>query len=181
MDGPLLDQILTFKGVENALVHYQVMSAEKPRDGQTVEAIEEYPVFTAAEKWCIIAMIFYAAWFSISSSFVYYPATHQLSHIFSVSVDKIVLTVTSYMAVATIAPTLVSDTADVLGCKPVYVVALTLYISANIVIVLSNTDPALLGHRVLQALAFSGILSVSSLGFVVNVVRHLLSCLRRDY
>ena len=132
------------------------MSAEKARDGQRVEVIEKYSIFTAAEKWCIVAMVSYAAWFSTLSSFIYYPAIHQLSHIFSVSVDKINLTITSYMAVATVAPTLVGDTADVLGRRPVYVIALSLYIGANIAIVLSNTYSALLGLRVLQALAISG-------------------------
>lgn len=139
------------------------MTAGKVRDGHSgdmAEVNEKYSVFTAAERWCIVAMVSYAAWFSTLSSFIYYPAIHQLSHIFSVSVDKINLTVTSYMAVATVAPTLVGDTADVLGRRPVYVVALSLYIGANVAIVLSNAYSALLGLRVLQALAISGMLSV---------------------
>lgn len=85
------------------------------------------------------------------------------------------------MAVATVAPTLVGDTADVLGRRPVYVIALSLYVGANIAIVLSNTYPALLGLRVLQALAISGMLSLLHLGLVANVSRHLLNCLRGDY
>ena len=136
------------------------MSAEKTRDGQGAEAAEKYSVFTAAEKWCIVAMVSYAAWFSTLSSFIYYPAIHQLSQTFSVSVDKINLTVTSYMAVATVAPTLVGDTADVLGRRPVYAIALSLYIGANTAIVLANSYSALLGLRVLQALAISGMLSL---------------------
>ena len=136
------------------------MTAERVRDGHRTEFIEKYSVFTAAEKWCIVAMVSYAAWFSTLSSFIYYPAIHQLSHIFSVSVDKINLTVTSYMAVATVAPTWVGDTANVLGRRPVYVVALSLYIGANVAIVLSNAYSALLGLRVLQALAISGMLAV---------------------
>lgn len=128
------------------------MSAEEVRDS------EQYSVFTAAERWCIVAMVSCAACLSTLSSFIYYPAIHQLSHIFSVSVDKINLTVTSYMAVATVAPTLVGDTADVLGRRPVYLVVLSLYIGANIAIVLSNAYSALLGLRVLQALAISGML-----------------------
>lgn len=135
------------------------MSTEKASDGQSAEAIEKYSVFTTTEKWCIVAMVSYAAWFSTLSSFIYYPAIHQLSEIFSVSVDKINLTVTSYMAVATVAPTLVGDSADVLGRRPVYVLALSLYMGANIAIVLSNTYPALLGLRILQALSISGMRS----------------------
>ncbi|KAL8932054.1 MAG: hypothetical protein Q9216_006982, partial [Gyalolechia sp. 2 TL-2023] len=44
--------------------------------------------------------------------FIYYPAIHHLAESFSVPVSAINLTVTSYMAVATIAPTLVGDTAN---------------------------------------------------------------------
>lgn len=153
----LLDQVLTSKS-RTVHLDYRIMSAEKARDGQRAEAIEKYSVFTAAEKWYIVAMVSYAAWFSTLSSFIYYPAIHQLSQIFSVSINKINLTVTSYMAVATVAPTLVGDTADVLGRRPVYVIALSLYMGANIAIVLSNSYPALLGLRVLQALAISGML-----------------------
>ncbi len=136
------------------------MATEKTTDGQRAETIEKYSVFTTAEKWCIVAMVSYAAWFSTLSSFIYYPAIHELSQVFSVSVNKINLTVTSYMAVATIAPTLVGDAADILGRRPVYVTALSLYIGANIAIVLSDTYSALLGLRVLQALAISGMLLI---------------------
>ena len=132
------------------------MATEKATEGQRAELVEKYSVFTTAEKWCIIAMVSYAAWFSTLSSFIYYPAIQELSQVFSISVNKINLTVTSYMAVATIAPTLVGDAADVLGRRPVYIIALSLYIGANIAIVLANRYSALLGLRVLQALAISG-------------------------
>ena len=139
--------------------------------------VERYSVFTTVEKYCIVAMVSYAAWFSTVTSFIYYPAIHQLSKTFSVSVDKINLTVTSYMAVATIAPTLVGDAADILGRRPVYMVALSLYIGANVAIVLSNDYSALLALRMLQALAISGMLSIDTFGSVANTSRHLFSCI----
>ena len=144
------------------------MTTEKVSDGPRAEAVEKYSVFTAVEKWWIVAIVSYAAWFSTLSSFIYYPAIHQLSQTFLVSIDKINLTVTSYMAVATVAPTLVGDAADVLGRRPVYVIALSLYIGANFAIVLSDTYPALLGLRVLQALAISGMLSGLILGLLLT-------------
>ncbi|KAH8802636.1 multidrug resistance protein [Xylogone sp. PMI_703] len=121
-----------------------------------VEEVERYSVFTTTEKWCIVAMVSYAAWFSTLSSFIYYPAIHLLSESLSVSVDKINLTVTSYMAVATVAPTLLGDAADVLGRRPVYMISLSIYLIANIAIALSKSYSALVGLRVLQALAISG-------------------------
>ncbi|KAI1762698.1 multidrug resistance protein [Hypoxylon sp. FL1150] len=128
------------------------VSSETPRS---------YSAFTTTEKWCVVAMVAYAAWFSTLSSFIYFPAVHLLSEELSVSVDKINLTITSYLAVATIAPTLVGDAADVLGRRPVYMVTLSLYVVANIAIALSRSYSALLGLRVLQALAISGTFSVA--------------------
>lgn len=134
------------------------MASIEASNGQTTE---RYSVFTTGEKWCIVAMVSYAAWFSTLSSFIYYPAIHVLSQTLSVSVDKINLTVTSYMAVATIAPALVGDAADVLGRRPIYVITLSLYLAANIAIALSKSYSALLSLRVLQALAISGTFSIA--------------------
>ena len=130
--------------------------SERQHQEQQVQDQEQYSVFTTTEKWCIVSMVACAAWFSTLTSFIYYPAIHELASTFSVSIDKINLTITSYMAVATIAPTLAGDAADILGRRPVYMISLGLYIVANFAIVLSNSYAALLGLRVLQALAISG-------------------------
>ncbi|KAL9020456.1 MAG: hypothetical protein Q9185_002331 [Variospora sp. 1 TL-2023] len=82
------------------------MADEKASNRQEAEALEKYSVFSAASKWCIVAMVSYAAWFSTLTSFIYYPAIHDLAQTFAVSIDKINLTITSYMAMATVAPTL---------------------------------------------------------------------------
>lgn len=50
---------------------------------------QKYSVFTQTEKWCIVTLVAFAAWFSTLSSFIYYPALDQLASYFSVSVDKI--------------------------------------------------------------------------------------------
>ncbi|KAK3941808.1 MFS general substrate transporter [Diplogelasinospora grovesii] len=123
--------------------------------------IERYSVFTGAEKWCIVAMVSCAAWFSTVSSFIYYPAIQLLSESLGVSVGRVNLTVTAYMAVATVAPTLLGDTADVLGRRLAYVVSLGLYVVASVGIALSHSYAALLGLRALQALAISGTFSVA--------------------
>ncbi|KAJ9634814.1 hypothetical protein H2204_006047 [Knufia peltigerae] len=91
------------------------MSSEKRSDDPIVEVVARYSVFTTVEKWCIVAMVSYAAWFSTLSSFIYYPALHTISETLSVSVKKVNRTVTSYLAVATIAQTLAGDVADVLS------------------------------------------------------------------
>jgi len=125
------------------------------------QAVEKYSVFTNPEKWCIVAVVAYAAWFSTLSSFIYYPALSSLAQTFHVSIGEINLTVTTYMAVATVAPTLVGDAADVLGRRLVYLLALGLYVAVNVAIALAKSYQALMGLRALQALAISGTFSVA--------------------
>jgi hypothetical protein len=99
----------------------------------SILVFEKYSVFTTTEKWFIVAMVSYATWFSGLSSFIYYPATHALSQSLSVPVDKINLAITFYLAVATVAPTLFDDLADVLDRRPVYLIILSnlsVYIAA---------------------------------------------------
>ncbi|KAI0478375.1 multidrug resistance protein [Xylariaceae sp. FL0804] len=138
------------------------MEGEREPESQLCPDVpDKYTVFTRRERWCIIAMVSYAAWFSTLSSFIYYPALHRLADSLSVSSDDINLTITSYMAVATVAPTLVGDAADVLGRRPVYMLILSLYTGSNVAIALSKSYSALLGLRVLQALAISGTFSIA--------------------
>ncbi|OAP58193.1 hypothetical protein AYL99_07283 [Fonsecaea erecta] len=87
------------------------MAAEKANTNPEIEAVVRYSVFTTSERWCIVALVF-----------------------------KINLTITTYMAVATIAPTLVGSTADVLGRRPIYMVALTLYLGATLFIDIYKLD-----------------------------------------
>ncbi|KAI0433022.1 multidrug resistance protein [Xylaria sp. FL1042] len=112
---------------------------------------ELYSAFTRAEKFCIVALVSFAAWFSTLSSFIYYPALQPFSEDLSVSVDDINLTITTYMSVATVAPTL---------C--IYnIITLAVCIAANIATAASRSFHALLGLRVLQALAISGAFSIA--------------------
>lgn len=131
-------------------------SKESPEEADPQEPLQPYSAFTTPEKWTIVALSAYAAWFSTVSSFIYYPAIPALSQSLSEPVDRINLTITSYLAVAAIAPTLVGDAADILGRRPVYLVTLGVYLIANVAIALTRTYAALVGLRVLQALAISG-------------------------
>ncbi|KAF2661793.1 MFS general substrate transporter [Lophiostoma macrostomum CBS 122681] len=129
---------------------------------------ERYSVFTTTQRWCIVGIVAYAAWFSTLSSFIYFPALKSISQALSVSVDKVNLTITSYLAVATIAPTLTGDAADTLGRRPIYLITLSVYLVSNVAIALTNSYPALVGLRVLQALAISGTFS-TAYGVVTDI------------
>jgi predicted MFS family arabinose efflux permease len=133
---------------------------KEDNDGQLeiarTENAEKHSVYTTREKWCIVAMVSYAAWFSTLSNFIYYPAIPAMAKSLDVSVNKIDLTVTTYLSVATVAPALVGDAADILGRRPISIITLSIYIVTNLAIALAKSYPALLGLRMLQAMAISG-------------------------
>ncbi|KAL2867265.1 major facilitator superfamily domain-containing protein [Aspergillus lucknowensis] len=132
-----------------------------PNSQTTPSLPAQYSPFSTPQKWTIVAISAYAAWFSTLSSLIYYPAIPSLAASLHTSVSKINLTVTVYMAVASIAPALVGDTADILGRRPVYIVCLGVYAAANLAVAVAETYPTLLGLRVLQALAISGTFSIA--------------------
>ena len=59
--------------------------------------------------------------FSPMSSFIYYPAIDSLAAGLRVSVEMVNITVTSYLVVSGIAPSLLGNAADMLGRRPIYV------------------------------------------------------------
>jgi hypothetical protein len=145
--------------VVRELQHNEMITSNKVTSheyGPENEVVERYSIFTPTQKWAIVALASFAAWFSTLSSFIYFPAIPSLSKSLGVSIEKINLTVTTYMAIATIAPTIVADAAEILGRRPTYAITLGIYFVANLAIALSKTYEALLALRVLQALAISG-------------------------
>jgi hypothetical protein len=126
--------------------------AKKPKLGPGAEMFEAdatYSLFTKTEKWCIVGMVSYAALCSNIGSFIYYPALDLLAKTFSVSVSQINLAITSYMAVATVAPTLAGDFADLLGRRPAFLVTLSIFVAADICLALAKLYKELLDFRVL--------------------------------
>lgn len=117
---------------------------------------EPYTVFTRLEKCCIVAMISYASWSANLSTFIFLPALVPLSEAFEVSVDRINLIITVYMAVGAVVPLFVGDAADVLGRRAAYVVTLTLFATANLCLALAESYETFLGLRMLQAVGQSG-------------------------
>ncbi|KAK5717436.1 hypothetical protein LTR17_016123 [Elasticomyces elasticus] len=139
------------------------MESKNPNDHQDAHQHTDIPfsAFTPTEKWCITSLVAYASLFSTLSSFIYFPAIPSISESLSVSVAQINWTVTSYMAVASIGPTLVGHVADAFGRRPVYIAIFIIYTAANVGIAAADTYPSLVGLRVVQALAISGTFSIT--------------------
>lgn len=117
---------------------------------------EAYSVFSKTEKRTAVFLITFAATFSPLSSFIFFPAINALSASLDVSVEKINLTVTSYMIVAGLAPAIVGDMADMTGRRNVYLLTLFIYAVANIGLAVQNSWIALFLLRMMQSAGGAG-------------------------
>lgn len=121
-----------------------------------------YSVFTKFEKRWILFLVALAGFFSPVSANIYFPAINYLARDLSVSLELINLTITAYLICQGMVPSLVGDTADMLGRRPVYIAAFVVYLAANVGLALQDSYAALLVLRILQSSGSSGILEFNS-------------------
>ncbi|KAL2020067.1 hypothetical protein VTK56DRAFT_8871 [Thermocarpiscus australiensis] len=118
-----------------------------------------YSIFTKTQKKWIIFMAASAGWFSTASSFIYFPAIPFLARDLRVDVEKINLTVTSYLVASGIFPTLMGGAADRYGRRPVFIAAIGVYVATNIGLAVQRHFGVLIALRMLQSAAISGTFS----------------------
>ncbi|OBT82293.1 hypothetical protein VE02_08131 [Pseudogymnoascus sp. 03VT05] len=116
-----------------------------------------FSTFTPLEKRLITFSASFAAMFSDLSSFIYYHIIVPLSTSLNVSVKLINLTLTSYLLVAAVAPTIVEDVADHSGRRPIYLITFLIYFAANLGLAMQRNYVALLLLRMMQSLGSSGL------------------------
>ena len=142
------------------------MASEKPQVDCRTEDDSGYTVFTKGQKRWISFLAAFAGMFSPLSSFIYYPAIYALARDLHTSVEAINLTITSYMIVSGIVPSILGGIADRLGRRPIYIFSFVVYFTANIGLALQHSFPALLLLRMLQ--------SVGSSGTILTLDQHIL-------
>lgn len=122
---------------------------------------EPYSAFNSWQKRWIVILMASVGCLGTLSSFVYFPAIPQLADHLHVSVANINLTITVYLIVAAIAPTIVGNSADTIGRRPTVAVCLVIYLGADIGLALSPSFTALLCFRILQAAGISGTFAIT--------------------
>jgi multidrug resistance protein len=147
----------TSQGGDNA-----ARDIEPPRDASKAtlndtDIDEPYTTFNPDQKRCIAYAAGFSAVFSTLSSFIYYPATTAISKSLNISVEMVNLTITSYMVVAGIAPSIFGDMSDQMGRRPALLTAFALYVGSNIGLALQNNYAALQVLRCLQSAGASSI------------------------
>ncbi|KAK3941411.1 MFS general substrate transporter [Diplogelasinospora grovesii] len=156
-------------GVQTLGLRQQEKNGEPSEQSSATIAIEPatetdnpeapYSVFTRKQKKWIVFIAASAGWFSTASSLIYFPAIPFLARDLQVGIEKINLTVTSYLVASGIFPTLVGSAADWYGRRPVFIAALAVYVAVNVGLAVQRDFAALVTLRMLQSAAVSGTFS----------------------
>lgn len=133
----------------------------------TLSRVSTGPVYSAfskgMKKW-IITMVTISSFVSPMTANIYFPALNPIAADLGVSINLINLTLTTYMILQGIAPTLFGDFGDVAGRRPAFIAAFTIYFFANLGLALQTNYAALLVLRMMQSGGSSGTLA---LGYAV--------------
>lgn len=113
-------------------------------------------------KWNIVIFVSLAGTFSPLSSNIYFPAIDTISHDLGVSTSLVALTVTVYMVVQGLAPSLLAVFSDTYGRRLAFAATLFVYTAANLALAFVPDFPSLMVLRGLQAAGSAATISISS-------------------
>jgi hypothetical protein len=111
-----------------------------------------YTAFTRAEKWLITLIMGLAMFFSPFTANIYFPAIPTLATAFSVSLQKINVTITAYIVLQGVTTLSIGDLADKMGRRPVYLLTFAIYVGASVRLGCNRDNcAALVALRMLQS------------------------------
>ncbi|KAK1991635.1 major facilitator superfamily transporter [Colletotrichum falcatum] len=123
-----------------------------------------YSVFAPSTKRWITLMATVACFVSPMTANIYYPVLAPIADDLGVSTALVNLTVTSYMILQAVSPTIFGDFGDIAGRRPAFLVAFGIYLVACVGLALQRNYAALLVLRMLQSAGSSGAIA---LGFAM--------------
>ncbi len=137
----------------------QLHNVHKDPEAPARALSRSHSAFSSRDKKWIVVLVAFAAWFSTLSSFIYFPAIPALADSLHTSIERINMTVTSYLIVSGVAPSLVGNAADLTGRRPSLVIALSIYVVANIALAVQDSFWGLLFLRMVQSAGISGVIA----------------------
>jgi hypothetical protein len=140
----------------------KIISCPDPAESVESASILQYSVFSKWRKRYIVGLVALAAWFSTLSSFIYYPSIPLIAQDLHLSIAQINLSITTYMAVSAVAPSITGDASDIYGRRPLYLLTLSMYLLANIGLAIQSSFTGLLLVRMLQSAGISGMVLKSN-------------------
>lgn len=121
-----------------------------------------YSVFSKTEKYMLMYMFAFVAFWSGISTPIYYPALTVLEDYFSISEQLVNVSVVVYLIAQGIAPTIFAGFADKYGRRPVLLVCLTGFMAINIGLALCQNYASILVLRIIQSSFIAPAISISS-------------------
>ncbi|KAI9706881.1 MAG: hypothetical protein M1820_004660 [Bogoriella megaspora] len=149
---------------------FQTVGNNEPLDttpSKDLEANTELPsaplhtVFNRSQRISIVVMITLASFFSPLSGQIYYPAIPDIANEYHTTTGRINLTITTYMILQGLAPTIMGTFGDTTGRRPAYIVTFIIYLAANIGLALQKSYAALLVLRCFQSAGSSGTVALA--------------------
>jgi multidrug resistance protein len=105
-------------------------------------------------------MITLGSFFSPLSGQIYFPAIPDIANSYHTTTGRINLTITTYMILQGLAPTITGSFGDTTGRRPAYIVTFAIYLAANIGLATQKSYAALLVLRCLQSAGSSGTIAL---------------------
>ncbi|CAI6018180.1 unnamed protein product [Clonostachys chloroleuca] len=121
-----------------------------------------YHIFTRRQKWNLVYLVSLAGSFSPLSSNIYFPAVDTIATELGVSASLVALTITVYMVVQGIAPSIFGAVSDTGGRRLAFVLTLSVYTASNLALAFTSNYAMLLVLRGLQAAGSAATISISA-------------------
>lgn len=127
-----------------------------------------YQILSKKQKWNIVIFVSLAGALSPLSSNIYFPSIDTISHDLGIDASLVALTITIYMVVQGIAPSLFGTFSDTCGRRLTFAISLTIYMVANLALAFTSSYPMLMVLRGLQAGGSAATISISA-GVIADI------------
>ncbi|KAF9893507.1 hypothetical protein FE257_010819 [Aspergillus nanangensis] len=132
------------------------------------KSAEVYHVLSKKEKWNLVIFVSLAGCFSPLSSNIYFPAIDTISSDLGINASLVALTITVYMVVQGIAPSIFGTFSDTCGRRLTFTISLTIYTAANLALAFTSNYAMLMALRGLQAAGSAATISISA-GVIADI------------
>ncbi|KAH8657820.1 major facilitator superfamily domain-containing protein [Xylariales sp. PMI_506] len=129
-----------------------------------------YTVLTRPYRLMLVTIVAMTGVVSPLTGAIYFPALNTLADDLGVSTSLINLSITTYQIFQGIAPSFIATFSDSRGRRPAFLIALAIYMVANLALALQSSYPALMVLRCLQSAGSSAtvVLATASVADVVT-------------
>jgi MFS family permease len=143
------------------VLHHGSTSVSNP-PSQPPTQLVPYTTFSLRYRWYLTILLGYLCLASSLTANIYFPLLTLLAKDYSTTIQAINLTITLYVAIQGVAPSIFSPLSDSLGRRPVYLMSFSLYAIASLGLAFSGSSyVALLLLRAMQSMGGSATLSLA--------------------